>query len=149
MTVPTFKRKQACRWYMDSGFDAEGTIARMLDEFADDPAIARARNKEKLCRNIITMGGNGLNFEANQNAFQGALLDFVAAQRAKADAEHQAKMREITAERDSYRERAADAEARATAKTDEVIDLERKLANAERQTLTLRLQAAEEAAAAA
>ena len=76
MSVSMIKRTEACLRLLRSDFDIEGTIEWMLNEYADDPTIQRAANKEKLCRNMITIGGTGEQKYLNLVAFRQALLIF-------------------------------------------------------------------------
>ena len=76
MSVSMIKRTEACLRLLRSDFDIEGTIEWMLNEYADDPTIQRAANKEKLCRNMITIGGTGEQKYLNLVAFRQALIIF-------------------------------------------------------------------------
>ena len=73
MTISATKRRDACLHLLRNDFDIEGTIRWMLREYADDPAMLRASNKEKLARNVITIGGSGDQQALNMVAFQQAL----------------------------------------------------------------------------
>lgn len=141
-SVLPVKRKQAILRMLENDWDVDGTIAWMLKEFADDPAIASAKNKEKLCRNILTLGGSGLNQHVNILAFQQALDEYSETLRLREEARLNARLDEAVKDRERYREQAADAEARARAANDEVRDLERKLNASERQVLRHELAAA-------
>ena len=103
-------------------------------------------NKEKLCMNILTLGGTGLNQHVNIVAFQQALAEYGENLRQKDQAQANARLNDAIKERDRYRDLLADAEARAREATDDARDKERKLNAAERSVLRYELTGAAAAA---
>ena len=73
MSVPYERRKQACLQQIANEFDTDKTVAWMLQKFAQDETIMRAKNPEKLCRNIVTFGGSGRERDDNGRALIEAL----------------------------------------------------------------------------
>lgn len=58
---------------------------------ADEPAIQQAKNKHKLALNIVSMGGSGLNQDANITAMRRAMDIY-------SDEKHQAEVQKLTQE---------------------------------------------------
>ena len=85
MSLSVAKRREACLRLLRSEFDIEGTIKWVLREYANDPAVERATNKEKLARNVITMGSSGDQQALNMVAFQQALTEHFGDQLRKAN----------------------------------------------------------------
>lgn len=141
-SVLPLKRKQSILHLLESEWDFDGTVQWMLKEFRDDDAIKAAKNKEKLCMNILTLGGTGLNQHVNIVAFQQALAEYADNLRQKDQAQSNARLTEAIKERDRYRDLLADAEARAREATDDARDKERKLNAAERSVLRYELTGA-------
>lgn len=83
------RRTDACLYLLRHNGDVEATIAYVLREMADEPAIQSAKNKEKLVRNIVSMGGSGLNQDANIQAMRRAMDIY-------ADEKHQAEVAKLT-----------------------------------------------------
>lgn len=67
------RRTDACLYLLRHNGDVDATIKYVLKEMADEPAIQQAKNKEKLVRNIVSMGGSGLNQDANITAMRRAM----------------------------------------------------------------------------
>ena len=76
MSISPHKRMNACLRLIRNDFDIEGTVAWVMREYADDPAMQQAKHKEKLARNIITIGGSGDQQYMNLAAFKDALRLF-------------------------------------------------------------------------
>ena len=74
--IPGHKRKLGCLWLLNHRFDVEGAIDYVIAECADEPALQNATDKRKLARNIVTIGGTGLQQMANLSAFKEALGEF-------------------------------------------------------------------------
>ena len=70
MSMSMSTRREACLHLLRSELDIDGTIEWMLNEYALEPTIQRTVNKEKLCRNVITIGGRGEQKYLNLVAFQ-------------------------------------------------------------------------------
>ena len=100
MSISVVKRREACLRLLRSEFDLEATIAWVLKEYADDPFVLRAKNKEKLARNIVTIGGSGDQQELNMLAFQQALATFATEQRQSSLAALRAEKESLVQERD-------------------------------------------------
>ena len=77
MTVPIAKRVEASLYLMRNEFDVDKTAEWFLREYADDPTVMKASNKEKLARNIVIMGGGRAEQEMNIVAHQLAVVRFV------------------------------------------------------------------------
>ncbi len=84
MSISIPKRTEACLKFIREGFDADATVAWMLTQYADEPSMLRAKHKDKLARNIITMGGSGDQREMNIAAFDRALQQFMRDERERA-----------------------------------------------------------------
>ena len=82
------RRTDACLYLLRHNGDTDATIEYILKEMADEPAIQQAKNKEKLARNIISMGGSGLNQDANITAMRRAMDIY-------ADEKHQAEVTKL------------------------------------------------------
>ena len=78
MSMPFQYREESCYRFMSSGFNLEETVAWMMTEYWDDPTISRASNAERLCANILTMGGTGANRTLNVAAFGNAYRRFAS-----------------------------------------------------------------------
>ena len=71
------RRVDACLFLLRNNGDIDATVKHILREFADEPAFQQAKNKEKLATNICTMGGTGLNRDANISAMRQAIDIYV------------------------------------------------------------------------
>ena len=76
---------------IQSGFKIEATIASFLETYADHPAIKNSGNPERLVRNGLTIGGNGINAELNLLNFAEAFNQVMVKKGAQFDAEARAK----------------------------------------------------------
>ena len=85
------RRTDACLYLLRHNGDIDATVRYVLKELADEPAIQQAKNKEKLARNIISMGGSGLNQDANITAMRRAMDIY-------ADEKHQAEVAKLNQE---------------------------------------------------
>ena len=85
------RRTDACLYLLRHNGDVDATISYVLREMADEPAIQQAKNKDKLARNIISMGGSGLNQDANITAMRRAMDIY-------ADEKHQAEVAKLNQE---------------------------------------------------
>ena len=85
------RRTDACLYLLRHNGDIDATVRYVLKEMADEPAIQQAKNKEKLARNIISMGGSGLNQDANITAMRRAMDIY-------ADEKHQAEVAKLNQE---------------------------------------------------
>ncbi len=79
MSLSISRRREACLKYLQNDFDTDRTIAWVLKEFANESAFQNATHKDRLARNIITMGGSGDQQQLNCVAFQQALSQHVEA----------------------------------------------------------------------
>ena len=104
MQISQTRRREACLHLIQSRFDVDGTIAWFLTTYADDPAVEAAKDKEKFARNLITMGGSGLNQIVNIIAFHQALMEHedenVRRHTSVAEAKSTALTGDVTRERD-------------------------------------------------
>ena len=80
--------------------DIDATTKWVVKEYADDPSMQRATNKDRLARNIITIGGSGDQQQLNMVAFQQALAQHAEEQRRKAVNTEAAKAAEFAAQLD-------------------------------------------------
>ena len=98
-----------------------------------DPNIQRAKYPEKLCRNIITLGGNDdqqqLNIVASKTAFNAFVRELEAKQE---EAMWELKYKNL----ERMRERQDDAEARATRYGEEAQELQTRINRLEREGTT-------------
>ena len=99
------RRTDGCLYLLRHGGDTDATIQYILREMADEPAIQQAKNKEKLARNIISMGGSGLNQDANITAMRRA-MDIYADEKHRAEVA-KLEQRVASLESDLERERSA------------------------------------------
>lgn len=83
------RRTDACLYLLRHNGDVDATVKYVLKEMADEPAIQQAKNKEKLVRNIVSMGGSGLNQDANITAMRRAMDIY-------SDEKHQAEVEKLT-----------------------------------------------------
>lgn len=105
MSISIPKRTEACLKFIREGFDADKTVAWMLKQYEDEPSMIRAKHKDKLARNIITMGGTGDQKEMNIAAFDRALEQYIRDEREKAAYELREKVSKLEIElRDSQQE---------------------------------------------
>ena len=136
-TISVVKRQAACLRLLRGNFDVDGVVSWMLKEYADEPVIERAKDKEKLCRNIVTIGGTGAQQELNLVAFRGALDDYAVDMRRKAEQVLQNEIQELKA--DLKREQAQniqlDKEYREATQRSQ--DLQERLHDSEKQVLQL------------
>ena len=119
MSVSRDRRKRACFYQIDHGFDTDKTIGWMLKEYATDENITRVKDPEKLCRNIITMGGTGREREMNGQAFEAALSE-------TRGRDHEAVRRQL----DDARNNESELQGKVQGLQDELRNLERESANA-------------------
>ena len=125
MSIPD--RKESCLRFIRSGFNAPQTTAWMLTEFANEPKLQRSKNPETLCRNIITMGGSGLEKEANIAAFNSALDIHAAQERDREAAASRLKVTELESDLRTQRERTDAAQSEAARRQAEINELNRQL----------------------
>lgn len=85
------RRTDACLYLLRHNGDIDATVKWILREMADEPAIQQAKNKPKLALNIISMGGSGLNQDANITAMRRAMDIY-------SDEKHQAEVQKLTQE---------------------------------------------------
>ncbi len=90
------RRTEACLFQLRNNGDTDATVKYILREFADEPAMQQAKNKEKLATNIITMGGTGLNRDANITAMRQAIDIYV-------EEEHRKVIAKLEQEKESLR----------------------------------------------
>ncbi len=84
MTISRIKRRDAVMELLNNGFDIDKAVERFLIENANEAEVLRVKYPEKLARNIITIGGSGVQQELNLAAFQEALALFAEEQHRKA-----------------------------------------------------------------
>ena len=131
MSISVTKRRDACLRLLRNDFDIDGTISWMLREYADDPAMERVANKEKLARNIITIGGSGDQQALNMVAFQQALAIHASEQNRRAVSQQEAEVTRLTQKLDSVEARANDVEREYRTQVQMVQDLRERLSRAE------------------
>ena len=108
MSIPVHKRMQGCLYLLKHQFDIESTIDYVIRECSDEPAMERAKDKRKLARNIVTIGGTGDQQQLNLVAFKDALREFEDDRQRHLQAEFRRDLEEA-------RRQARDAEQRAFA----------------------------------
>jgi hypothetical protein len=102
----------------------------MIKEWREDPVIARAVNKDKLCRNIITIGSTGDQQYLNMVAFQQA-LDIYNQEIQKRDQERlQNDLKKAIQDADKYRELYEE-------QVGDIRDLNEQLRSSQRETIAL------------
>ncbi|CAI8028218.1 hypothetical protein GBAR_LOCUS16101 [Geodia barretti] len=102
----------------------------MIKEWREDPVIARAVNKDKLCRNIITIGSTGDQQYLNMVAFQQA-LDIYNQEIQKRDQERlQNDLKKAIQDADKYRELYEE-------QIGDIRDLNEQLRSSQRETIAL------------
>lgn len=154
--ISVARRREAVLRLLNSDFDIDSTVKWVLRELADEPVMMRAKNKEALARNIITIGSTGIQQELNLVAFQQALAEYGATRRKSAmdslTQENKALEDKVAALESDVREQRREIQTQArsldkvhTAK-DEVEkardELRQQLMAADRETMALRLEAA-------
>ena len=95
------------------------------------PAMARATNKERLARNIITIGGSGDQQALNMVAFQQALAIHASEQSRRAISQQEAEVTRLTQKLDQSEARANDVERDYRAQVQMVQDLRERLTESE------------------
>jgi DNA-binding SARP family transcriptional activator len=140
MSMAFEKREAACLEFIRSGFKTEATVQWMLKEYANETTIQRATHPDKLCRNIITMGGSGDQQQLNCVAFRSACDTHIKELSAKQEATLDAKYKALELDYERMRDRHDDAENRATKYGEEVRELQNRLNNMEREKHSLQLQ---------
>ena len=147
MSMDFNKRIAACTRYFESGQDTDGTVDWMMQEFAADETLKRAKNPRKLCENIVTMGGTGRERQMNMGAYRTALDKYQDREREREMAclrEEAARYRD---EKDELRRRLDDSQANEVKLNAEVRDLLTQLNNAKLEAATRQIRALEAAAA--
>ena len=135
MSISFDRRKRACVYQIDGGFDTDKTVAWMMREYANDETVLRAKYPEKLCRNIVTIGGSGRERDLNFAAFEAAFREI-------RERNQEAARKELA----DSRIKAQELQSKVVDLQDEVRDLERQNANYRILALTEgRPDAAEEA----
>ena len=130
MSVSPARRREACLHFLRSNFDVDATVAWMIKEWREDPVIARAVNKDKLCRNIITIGSTGDQQYLNMVAFQQA-LDIYNQEIQKRDQERlQNDLKKAIQDADKYRELYEE-------QIGDIRDLNEQLRSSQRETIAL------------
>jgi hypothetical protein len=124
MGLSIAKRREACLRLLRNQFDIEATIKWAIKAYADDPAMERAMHKERLARNIITIGGSGDQQQLNLVAFQQALTQFAAEQMEQAERKHQKELGEVKTELNQMREQLHETESERRGLTAKVQDLQ-------------------------
>ena len=145
MSIP--RRQDACLHFIHNGFDADQTIAWMLTEYREEPTVLRAKHPEKLCRNIITMGGSGIEKEANIAAFNRALDVHAAQERDREAAATRQKMAELEGDLRTARDRAEVAQAEVNKRQLQIDNLRQQNDDLTRRNHQHELTAAKEPAA--
>ena len=77
-TIPKNKRVEGCLVAIRNNFDFEKAVAFMMKSCADEPAMQRVKNPEKLAENCVRMGGTGAQRKLNIFAFQEAVQRYSA-----------------------------------------------------------------------
>ena len=131
MSLSVTKRRDACLHLLRSEFDIDGTVKWVIREYAEDPAMERATNKERLARNIITIGGSGDQQALNMVAFQQALAIHASEQSRRAISQQEAEVTRLTQKLDQSEARANDVERDYRAQVQMVQDLRERLAESE------------------
>ena len=108
MSMSVAKRREACLHLLRNDFDIDATVDWVLREFADEPSMERAKNKGKLARNIVTIGGSGDQQSLNLVAFEQALAIYGEEKRRKSvsalEGENKALKEALERERDRNEE---------------------------------------------
>ena len=131
MSLSVTKRRDACIQLLRNEFDIEGTVKWAVREYADDPAMARATNKERLARNIITIGGSGDQQALNMVAFQQALAIHAAEQNRRAISRQEAEVERLAQKLEQAEARANEVERDYRVQVQMVQDLRERLTESE------------------
>lgn len=110
MSVPFQAREQACHRFISSGFKLEETVQWMMREFREDPTIQRSKYPEKLCANIITMGGNGDQQQLNVAAFGNAYRRYASEKEAQLSEASRAEVEKLSRDFQALRQRLDDSQ---------------------------------------
>lgn len=140
MSIP--RRQEACLQFIRGGFDAQATVAWMLNEFADEPTIQRAKNPEKLLLNTITMGGTGDQKEMNQAAFSRALDVYIQEERDREASMNRQKIAGLEADVKTANDRWANTQTELNARERRISDMQQELDQLRRTTHQYELQEA-------
>lgn len=125
MSIPIYKRREGCLVLLRNDMNVEKAVEHILDSCSDETSMLRAKYPEKLARNIVTMGGSGVQQELNILAMQQAVAQYGVEQgrqeanRAKAEADTLKAQLELANE--------------ALASERNTVNVERKKADAERK----------------
>ena len=141
------KRRDAVLRLLRSDFDIDGTVAWVVREYAEEPTMERAKNKEKLARNLVTIGSSGDQQALNMVAFQQALALHAEDQRRKAVNVHEATTDAMKVELDRARSQIDDLEKDYRDQVNKVQNLQERLSEAEKSALRQALPEPEPAAA--
>ena len=137
MSISVAKRRDACLHLLRNDFDIEASVDWVMSEFADEPSMQRAKNKEKLARNIITIGGSGDQQSLNLVAFEQALAIYGEEKRRKSvsalEGENKALKEALERERDRNEELGKDYREQ----VNKIQDLQTKLGDAKLDALKL------------
>ena len=135
MSISITKRRDACLRFLRSDFDIDGTVAWVMREYMDDPSMERAKNKGKLARNIVTIGGSGDQQALNMVAFQQALAVLADEQRRKAVKAHTDETSALRGQNAALQERLHEIEAELRDRTDRLYDQQEKFHGVEKERL--------------
>jgi uncharacterized protein YllA (UPF0747 family) len=135
MSLSIVRRRDACLRLLRSDFDIDATTKWVVKEYADDPSMQRATNKDRLARNIITIGGSGDQQQLNMVAFQQALAQHAEEQRRKAVNTEAAKAAEFAAQLDKARTQIHEMEREYREQVKKVQSLQGQLSTAKEESL--------------
>ena len=135
MALSVSKRTEACKQLLRNEFDVDTTVKWVLRTYADEPEFVRATNKDRLARNIVTIGGSGIQQELNLVAFQQALAWHAAEQRRREASVHEQVVEDLKAKLLATENRADEAAGEYRNQVTKVQDLQEKLATTERELL--------------
>ena len=105
MSVPFQDREEAAYRFITSGFKLEDTVDWMMQEFKDNPTIARSKHPKTLCANTVTMGGNGDQQQLNVAAFGNAYRRYAAESEAQLTETSRADIKRLDEEYKNLRQR--------------------------------------------
>ena len=140
MSVPFKYREAACLKFIESGFKIETTIGWMQSQYGEEDSMKRAKYPEKLCRNILTLGGGGNEQQLNIVAFKNALGEYQRQLQERHEASASVKisnlesqLQEAESDKDVLQLRLADAQ-------QQISEKERALLQKTEEAFGLRLQ---------
>ena len=136
MSISVAKRREACLRLLRSDFDIDATVEWVMKEYADDPSFERAKNKERLARNIVTIGGSGDQQALNLVAFQQALSQYAVEQNRKVINAQEAEAAKLQRDLDYARSQRDETEKEYRDQVRMVQNLRERLSQAEVKALT-------------